>query len=701
MTTATHSAALRRPGPLAALIRKDLRQYGLVAVLALLVVGGFLVDIVNLIPYYRGRLYDYTAFPLNHDTAMLLTAVIFPLIAAAIGFAQFFFETKPDLWAFFVHRPVSRATLFYGKVAAGLIMFLAVTVIPYTLAVLWQADPAHIPAPFDWSLALPGYLDILHSLAFYFAAVVVARRQARWFGSRIFPLGFPIFTAVLMVGTSQVSIALAVSLVSIALTALAARSVFVAGGFFATQPVSARFSLGVMVVSGLCLLGGVVVVFIAKTLYSPNDYTIRDYRVAGDGTIYLEQNRFTAGASSTTYTDLQGNPYHPGDPYAESSGFSLVNFPEHPYRRYRMQDQAYFQLGASENNIFYFDTRHGCILVYSAIPHGFLGSLGPDGFAPGKRIPGRSFDSRVTPNYEFGSGPSHFVAGNTLYRLSPTGAPAVEALYTAPSGETFVGSSRLNSSRGIRGSAFAPSDRIVIATSARVVVLEPAGKSVLDVPLPRVPGGFLRVVRHGAGDRYTFWYDPRGSMVGRAGSYEFVTADAATGEISRRTAPDIGGYSSDVESRTVYAFMTLAPLAPCVAGAGLEMLDFYLAGLHVPVMEDSRARTELFWMLGYLTLGSLLGVVGAFLVARRHNFSRSRTLAWCLIALAMGIPAVLLMPLLLELPARPPCPLCKKPRPVTADLCPHCGKPFPTPTPNGTEIYDPTPRTAAALTNAT
>jgi hypothetical protein len=694
MTTATAIAAGHHPTPLVALIRKDLRQYGLLALLGLLVVGGFLVDSVHFVPYFRGRVLDYTNFPLNHASASLLTAMVFPLIAATLGFAQFFFETKPDLWAFFVHRPVSRGTLFGGKVAAGLIMFLTVTVIPYTLAVLWQSDPAHIPAPFDWSLALPGYLDILTALSFYFAAIVVARREARWFGSRIFPLGFPILAAVLVFGTSQLSIALVTSLVAVALTGHAARSVFVAGGFYSPQRAPARFSLGLMVVSGLCLLGGTIVAFIAITLFYEPEYSFRGYRISDNGTLLILEEGRSSGKSFQTCRDLEGNWINLAQDgsFAQTAGISGFNFADPRFHGYRSPDEAYVLLGVIHSDAYFFDTHHNRILVYSTVPHAFLGSLGADGFFPGKLIPGRAFGPLSLTYYERGNRRPDFIAGNAVYRLSQSEIPAVETIYTAPPGETLFGAFRLPSFKE-------QSERIVVATSDRVVILGLDGTAILDVPLACVRGALLQVARLAGPDRYTFWYDPRASDIPRAGNYEFVTADAATKEISRRTAPDIGSNTDYPEPPALLSFITLAPPAAAAAGIALESLDFYLTGRPYDPF-TGRQRRENLRIVEYLALGVVLGVIGTFLLARRHNFSRSRTIAWCLLAVGLGIPAMLLFPFLLDLPARPPCPACKKARSVAADFCPHCGKPFPAPQPTGTEIFEPGASGAGALTGS-
>ena len=42
-----------------------------------------------------------------------------PLAGLLMGIAQSFFETRPDNWAFVVHRPLSRRAVFAAKCLAG------------------------------------------------------------------------------------------------------------------------------------------------------------------------------------------------------------------------------------------------------------------------------------------------------------------------------------------------------------------------------------------------------------------------------------------------------------------------------------------------------------------------------------------------------------------------------------------------------
>jgi hypothetical protein len=96
-------------------------------------------------------------------------------------------------------------------------------------------------------------------------------------------------------------------------------------------------------------------------------------------------------------------------------------------------------------------------------------------------------------------------------------------------------------------------------------------------------------------------------------------------------------------------------------------------------------------MLGYLALMLLAAAASAtacFLMARRHAFSRARSIGWAGMGVLFGWVGLLLMLALEDWPARTTCPKCRKLRVVTRDLCEHCGARHAAPAADGREIFD-------------
>src|SRR5258708_15260507 len=115
----------------------------------------------------------------------LLTIAIF---GSLMGLAQCVFETRSDNWAFAVHRPISRSSVFAGKCLVGLALLFVSLAGPCIPAIAWAARPGNLPMPFQWRMVLPLAANVLVAGPFYFAAMALTLRQARWFGSRLLPI---------------------------------------------------------------------------------------------------------------------------------------------------------------------------------------------------------------------------------------------------------------------------------------------------------------------------------------------------------------------------------------------------------------------------------------------------------------------------------------------------------------------------------
>src|SRR5712672_3801553 len=104
--------------------------------------------------------------------------------AAALGWLQIHHERPRDLWAFLVHRPITRTHIFFAKITAGLILYLLSVSLPMLGYLVWISIPGHLSAPFEWGMALPGTGCVLLALPWYFGAMLTSLREARWYASR-------------------------------------------------------------------------------------------------------------------------------------------------------------------------------------------------------------------------------------------------------------------------------------------------------------------------------------------------------------------------------------------------------------------------------------------------------------------------------------------------------------------------------------
>ena len=140
------------------LIQKELRENLKVAVAGLLlsvvVVISSQMYYLNLIEGIRtgvsaAQQYSYRLQPLTSDNFKVFSRLLCIVVGLALGWFQIQSERHRDLWAFLVHRPVTRTTIFLSKAIAGLILYSLTIGLPLLYFVLWVATPGHVAAPLD------------------------------------------------------------------------------------------------------------------------------------------------------------------------------------------------------------------------------------------------------------------------------------------------------------------------------------------------------------------------------------------------------------------------------------------------------------------------------------------------------------------------------------------------------------------------
>src|SRR5262249_34519739 len=115
---------------------------------------------------------------------LLYLALITVVFAVMLGFLQVFFESRGDKRSILMHRPLSATQIFLSKAIVGVGLYLVAVGIPFGCPVALHAAPGYVAEPFVWPMVLPWLADILSGLVYYFAGMLVAQREARWYGSR-------------------------------------------------------------------------------------------------------------------------------------------------------------------------------------------------------------------------------------------------------------------------------------------------------------------------------------------------------------------------------------------------------------------------------------------------------------------------------------------------------------------------------------
>jgi hypothetical protein len=651
--------------------------------------------------------------------ALLILGLIAAVFGAVLGFLQVFPESGGDRRSLLLHRPLRPTQIFLAKAAVGVALYLLGVGIPFAGAVAWVATPGHVAAPFRWPMALPWLADILTGVVYYFAGMLTAQREARWYGSRALGLGAAVLCTFLVWVLPEFWQALLAVAVMSTLVGLAAWGSFVAGGAYRPQPLPARAALAATLLAGLLVLG-VTVKFLAGgcAFERYQNYHTLDR----EGRVLVVRWR---PGDVQSVTDLDGRrPEALQGKQLDSSAIREIEAPasapvDPKFQSYRSPGRFSVRCrneSSSGDERWFYVPEEGLLRGYDGLSKRLIGSCGPDGFVPAGRGPRERFRGEAYhATFLYESGTAYFLSvPDGVYALD-FARHTIRTLFTPPQGQTVLAAVRWKDDRE-------KWSRAVVLTDQSVHVLDEAGAPLLSAPLAydRQDYGRVRVAQLEAPRRFAVWYEPSWYLWPEAGktmpSY-LVEYDAAGREVARRTVPPrplnaaapglaLFGLATPPAEAAVVAGATRESVAAARQTQGLEVqpVAFFVAvptQLFIPGagpdVAASGGAVVAYWAL--ILLSALGCAAVCFLLARRHSFSRAGRLGWGLCGLVFGPAGLFLMLAVQQWPARVTCPACRRPRVVTRDTCEHCGASQALPTPDGTEIFEPdeaTPHVALA-----
>jgi hypothetical protein len=674
----------------------------------------------------------FGASPLMDLGRLFYVSLVAALFGAVLGFLQVFPESRGDKRSLLLHRPLSRSRIFLGKVLAGVGLYLLALGIPFACSVALAAAPGHVAQPFAWPMVLPWLADALTGLVYYFAGMLAAQREARWYGSRCLGLAAGLCCSVAVWVAPEFRHALLAIVVLGGATAVAAWGSFCTGGAYAPAPRLARIALAVTFLAGLSFLSFAGKVLLGRHLEPGTRYT---YLLDRSGRVLDVQDR---DGEVRRVTDLEGRPLK------ELEGVRLDHHALLEYsapevrvdltrrRSYRSWNRCLVKFANESkpgNEVWWYVPDRGWLLGYDTLSKRLIGRFGPDGFFPPEARPRERFQGSP---YHVSRFPAALASG---YLAFPGGVyavdfrkRAVQALLVPAAGETVLWAARWEDSRRRESLAFVGTDRSVQAVNE-------AGSRVFSAPLTfdlesyRIrTAGRLEDPR-----RYWVWFEPQwylGVETLEAMPAWVVQYDAAGRETARRAVPPRPGRPGDagVPDPRMLVFepsynVALAGLATAPAEAALLVgakrllvesarenhgtetsvllpfvffsTQFFLPG----VGSFPRAEARMAFLFAALMLASAVAsALVCFLLTGRLALSPVRRLGWALGGgLLFGPVGLLLLLALHEWPARICCPRCRKPRVVTRDACEHCGAEHAPPPSDGTEIFEPLALRVAAV----
>jgi hypothetical protein len=646
--------------------------------------------------------------------------ILAAVFGAVLGFLQVFFESRGDQRALLLHRPLSPSQIFLGKALAGIGLYLLAMGIPVVVLVVWCVTPGHLIAPFSWRTPLPLVVDVLTGVVYYFAGMLTAQREGRWYGSRGLGLAAAFLATVLVWGLPELWQALLALAVLGTLLGVAAWGSFLGGGAYAPQPRVARAALAVTFLLGLLILSVTVKITIGQCLDPAITYS---YYLDRQGRVLLVPWKTGQGPLQPV-TDLEGRV--PPEFQSKRVDRNALDDIQAPYsglrpwlhRSYRNAGRLFIRyenetLAGGER--WFYVPEEGRLVGYDRKHRLRIGSYGPDGFVPADEQPRGRFPGELLHDTRFWEAfaPDCLAFPGGVYDVD-FARHTLQTLFTPAEGERVVAARRWKDPKRQQD------ELLFVRTDRSVHILTEAGTPVASVPLSydrEIYG--LSAGRLEDPPRYYCWYTPAWCLASpeevRAMPGHVVEYNADGSERARRTVPPrhlaepsyaqalfgLGTPPAEVAT-LVGATRYLRSAARVRDDQGRWVLQDFLeewAPHFIPgIGWDTGTRPGLVPGFAALLLLSAVGcALTCFVLGRRATFGRARLAGWSLCGLLFGPVGLLLLLALQMLPARIRCHTCGQLRVVDRDRCEHCGAAHALPAADGTEIFETTSTLADAV----
>lgn len=611
-----------------------------------------------------------------------------PMAGLLMGAVQAIFETKPDNWGFAVHRPVPRSGVFIAKCAAGLLLLYAALIVPCLLAAAWAARPGNLPVSFQGRMILPTVSDALNSGCYYFAGMVLVLRKARWFGTRLLPLGLALLSSAataMFIGPFWVAGVFSVTVQVIG--ALAAWGVYSTNGV-ADGPIATRLALGAMIYPGAIGVG--IALFGASQAFIPGGGRWQYYEVDRSGDLLRVTQTIEHGDRRWAITDANGRPlgkYENIDLDDAASQSAFVRFNAQLFynpsvqwplnvlylgRGFRFPRPGVVPLrviGPGRVRLrmaAVYDVERRIIDLFDPVTRVRIGTVGLSGFLPPRALSPTTFPG--TPVNLFQLGSSRVLAFDSAVYLLELDRRRVKSIYVASANDPVFSAAALGPTED---------SLILVATRGKLHVLAPDGKERYSTPWAVDPTRhhMSATILPKNGHLVLNIFSVPGVKPAEHAIFEY----SSDGALVRRTvAPPLIDPRSPKRIETMM-FGAMYPVALRAICPGWILDDV----LDVRTEEFAGSFETLMW------IAAALSVLLTLLIGRRCGFGWPKAIAWSAANLLLGIGGVVAMLGITEWPPREPCAKCGRARPVGRRDCPHCAAPLPPAPRDGWEIFEP------------
>jgi hypothetical protein len=611
------------------------------------------------------------------------TVIGFAAAALALGFAQVFQDQIRGRWSFLVHRPISRGQIFAAKVIVGLSLYFLATLLPLAAVAWWVATPGIVTAPFDWHMILPRLADLMQGVDWYFAGMFVAARPARWIGSRLMPLGFALLASFFsQVFALEFYESVLISIGALIVLLPAAAGAYISGGEYGSQPLFVRLVQGIAISIGIAMASvaalGIGASILDTAFVRQESGTQPQYQITADGRILRVD--YQAGGIiaavdvlghrliATEYQKIWKDNL--SQTFMSLNGPNLGTIPRAArgyFDGYQISTRYLRPLwtGSRSSNaiVWYYVVNRRTIEGFDPITRRFVGSIGPDGFAPPTQSPAPLPEPLLPMNISADVPAS----ATTAYRLDAVSREIQPVFHTTTDDPiTAAGLYYVYTQNSAVSTRYT-----FVMTASKLHVLADSHEQ-FAVPLDyHNPPYYQVAIGQATDESFVLEYFPSNFEH----SYVVVKADPAGRILSKQVLPLLGSQEV-IEPRWAAAL----EIMPILAAPPAFLAAVYFAG-------DDAVNERI---LGIMA--PIIAVLGALVIIRflpRRTSGGASRFVWIIIAACCGLCAI---PLLISLKDAVPmevCAGCGKKRLVNRKLCENCGKPFENPAPEGIEIFEP------------
>lgn len=647
---------------------------------------------------------NFDGITLCGSTFLLVTSFGCSLVGAAIGTLQILPELRRDQWASLLHRPVTRSAIFFGKVAAGLILYFSATTLPFLASVAYVAMPVQFAAPLVPGLLLPGLSDLFLGMVFYFLALLLCLHRGRWMGSRgaIILSVLPVFVLHLTSGWPFL-LPVGASLVLL----LAAWGAMLANGCsMRDRPPIARIACVAVLFTGgyaaLLLAGALVQLLPHKE--KPSSATSIEFRIALDGRIFLSKQK--GDGSEMTLTDMEGKPVTDEQYVGNNSGRMFC----HPLplawhlkkdlglqnsilRRMPRQTMNYVRIVERDfecKESWYFLVGRNYFVGYDKLSRRCVGICDKEGFRSVGTAAVPFPEEMTTSMWGFPRNQLYW-SGTQLYSIDF----AERSLKPVFNAEDDVIYGALNVAPAWDKEGF-----IAAALENEVRIFDSRGTPLFSIPYRHDTAiwGQLSIATNAAMDRIYLqygpnfeWRHPDPSVIKQP---VFLDVIDLQGVVLNSYSHPSDRFSTTPPNGLQQFFIRTSPPVPALVGTIFSRVFPQEAPRFVSSSYPKPSWVVVPGELPILFGVSLVLAVLAWFQASRAGFSAKHAWHWSLFVFFMGLPAFITFRLAANWPTRVPCPQCGRKRPVENRDCPVCHNTWPPPPLNGSEIVDFQPKKA-------